>query len=1229
MPLLEGPTLRAYILELWAGFTDDRPAEWEQPTDSPYATPNIDPDHRAAQEHTAPAESTPLPYRDAVGLARAQLDGQLPGRDRRDAGSLPQAAVPGPVRDAPTHAPPAAGGRLRQTLQIFRSLCETLAVIHGEGLVHRDLKPENIILGLDSQPTIVDFGLIAHFGARRARESIEGEYQLAGTPGYMAPEQILQELVDARADLYALGCMLYEALTRRRPFGDARGLDLVQRQLYEAPNVPSTWARGIAPELDALVLRLLERHPQKRVGHASDAGEVLRRLLGQAPSPSALPARHYLYRPTLAGRLELLTMLEGRLSRSEDGPARMCLIGGPSGIGKTRLAVELMTSAARRRLRVFHGECLPLTSATLQPASLFESVGGDEVLLSRGVGGLRGAPLHPFRPFLRGVADICVRDGPLTTDELVGDRLPVLCAYAPELRSAPGAMRSSPGALSDEAGQRKVLQDLATTFQALADRSPFLLVIDDVQWADPLSLAFLLALAEGELELHGLMILCTYRSEQLSPALNELVSACREDAFVLEPLEREGVESMVEDMLASEEVPPPFVDYLSRASAGSPFFVAQYLRTAVEEKILRRRISGEWIVDPEVVDPDSEALDSLPLPASVEQLVLHRVGQLSHQARTILDAAAVIARDFDASAVAALADLDTERALDCLAELLEHGVLTTLGGTSFAFSHDKVRELSYRSLSPERRIELHERAARALAARVPDAEADSKDIDPALLPVLADHWLAAGDVDKGVEHLILAGRAALDAYAPASAAPFLARALTLVEDGDGTFAKLSRIQRARLERDYAWSLYCTGDVKDYLAHSHRALELLGQPTPQSTRGWAWSGLTEFARHCLFGVLPRRLLRARLPTEQARFRLGAETAASLSWGYIYGNSPPRALGLSLVAANLSHRAGAIGPRAVPYTMLGATWGSFGLGRLADRYFAEARRSSQEVEVIGQAFVQRWIEGMHHFNFARWERGRELIDEVLARGRSNGDAHAMVNSLSILSIAAYHRGELELSAQYAAEARELARANAYAVLETVTRCQLAATHLHSGKADRALPLLADRTGVDESLEGVMTLITRRAIQAGAFMMAGRHGEGIKAADSAVELLEANPAGNMTSIMAHYWLPSVYMDSLRRAREGGEASERLESRARLTIRWAKRFARMYPIGRPLLARHEANWLELRGATQASAKYFSKSARLAEALGMAEERRLAQQELTSPGVEFAPALPEKAASH
>ncbi|MEC9400046.1 MAG: serine/threonine-protein kinase, partial [Myxococcota bacterium] len=122
---------------------------------------------------------------------------------------------------------PPEGGRLGwgerqidEPLRWLRQLCETLAHVHGEGIVHCDLKPENIVITEDGDAILVDFGIAERFGARVSHEVLEAAGVQAGTPHYISPEQIRGEPVDARTDLYALGCILYEILIGKPPFED-------------------------------------------------------------------------------------------------------------------------------------------------------------------------------------------------------------------------------------------------------------------------------------------------------------------------------------------------------------------------------------------------------------------------------------------------------------------------------------------------------------------------------------------------------------------------------------------------------------------------------------------------------------------------------------------------------------------------------------------------------------------------------------------------------------------------------------------------------------------------------------------------------------------------------------------------------------------------------------------------------------------------------------------------
>ncbi len=156
----------------------------------------------------------------------------------------------------------------REVITIGRAICKSLAEAHALGIVHRDLKPANIHLepwGAGEQVKVIDFGIAKLL---RDAEELTMAGQVLGTIEYMAPEQLLGGLVDERADMYALGVVLYELLTGRRPFEDAIGpAKLVTAMLSETPAAPAA-SIGVkatgAAEFDRIVLRCLARPAHER-----------------------------------------------------------------------------------------------------------------------------------------------------------------------------------------------------------------------------------------------------------------------------------------------------------------------------------------------------------------------------------------------------------------------------------------------------------------------------------------------------------------------------------------------------------------------------------------------------------------------------------------------------------------------------------------------------------------------------------------------------------------------------------------------------------------------------------------------------------------------------------------------------------------------------------------------------------------------------------------------------
>jgi len=201
--------------------------------------------------------------------------------------------VPGITLDAKL-----AEGPLPQktVLELGIQLAKGLVVAHREQIIHRDLKPGNLRLTSDGELKILDFGLA------RWREpvsdvattlSLEPRDTMAGTLPYMAPEQIRCEEVDARTDIWSVGAVLYEMATGKRPFPVASGLKLIEAIQHLDPPAPSTLNKQITPALDAVILKALDKDPDRRYQSARELGVDLSRLLPTTGSTGKLATANF------------------------------------------------------------------------------------------------------------------------------------------------------------------------------------------------------------------------------------------------------------------------------------------------------------------------------------------------------------------------------------------------------------------------------------------------------------------------------------------------------------------------------------------------------------------------------------------------------------------------------------------------------------------------------------------------------------------------------------------------------------------------------------------------------------------------------------------------------------------------------------------------------------------------------------------------------------------------
>ena len=169
-----------------------------------------------------------------------------------------------------------------RAVELARQAGEALAYLHAHGIVHGDVKPDNVLLGEDGRLRLLDFG-VAHVETAR-RLTVSGLSASIGTPDYMAPEQLRGRAGDARADLYALGIMLYELLTGRLPWEGADWEERARGKRLEDPAPPSSRVSGLEPGLEAIVMKAIDPDIGQRYQTAAD-------LLADLRNPSAVASR--------------------------------------------------------------------------------------------------------------------------------------------------------------------------------------------------------------------------------------------------------------------------------------------------------------------------------------------------------------------------------------------------------------------------------------------------------------------------------------------------------------------------------------------------------------------------------------------------------------------------------------------------------------------------------------------------------------------------------------------------------------------------------------------------------------------------------------------------------------------------------------------------------------------------------------------------------------------------
>ena len=266
-------------------------------------------------------------------------------------------------------------GRLapRWAAELGMEVCAALTAAHAQGLVHRDVKPANVLVGDDGRVKVADFGI----AKAAATATLTGTGSVLGTAAYLSPEQAQGGPVDARSDLYSLGCVLYELVTGAPPFGsgaDSSPVAVATRHLHQPPEPPSAHNLQVDASLDAVVLTALAKDPARRYQSASELQAALERVLaGDAvaagpgrPGAAAVPTEPLPGLPARTGVLAATTGPAVRDAGRRPGWPRWALAVAGLALGLGLVAAVLWPDGASTPTR---GETGPTAAPATSAAS--------------------------------------------------------------------------------------------------------------------------------------------------------------------------------------------------------------------------------------------------------------------------------------------------------------------------------------------------------------------------------------------------------------------------------------------------------------------------------------------------------------------------------------------------------------------------------------------------------------------------------------------------------------------------------------------------------------------------------------------------------------------------------------------------------------------------------------------------------------------------------------------
>ncbi len=655
---------------------------------------------------------------------------------------------------------------LNTKINFVLSISRALDYVHSQGIIHRDIKPSNIMVTHETKIKILDFGVANLMNFQKLFASKEG---VVGSFAYMSPEQsgILKRNIDSRSDLYSLGILFYQLVTGELPYKAKNVGELIHQHIAQSPTEPIDIIKDLSPIINKIIIKLIKKDPDDRYQTAFGLAEDIEVYLSLSDEQKETfylelgkkdRLKNLNYRTIQIGRKKETRSLLENLNNTVLGKGYLTAILGKSGMGKSRLLLEL-----QKYVRSKNGYYISVISS-------------------------EGNKNHPYFPFIDAVKKIIDLLSKLPESEAeslyaqikenLGEEGVILSKLIPEMSSIVGEYQE--GIQFERKENEIFFEKMKDFFLTISSPThPLIITFDDAHFWDTGSVQFLdyfkdfindksfyaaLSIREEE----------TGRIKDLYNIITDLAKQGDLNIITLHELSPDDVSDLVEEVFGTiyhgkNEV----AARLSESTQGNPLLIIENIKTLVEEQIIKQKKDG-WRVD-------LDALSVFRFSSSIVDKILARLNKVNDNTKTVLSYAAVLGKDFHFQILSdILKELDfkqpSEKILDYLKEGIENGLiaetLSEKGQILYSFTHDKIIETLLSRMQQLIIQKVHRIAAKIIEEKYQETDRLYK---------LAYHYLKGDKRNKAYVYNLKAGRKAIASFSFKLAVNFFMSALEIIK----------------------------------------------------------------------------------------------------------------------------------------------------------------------------------------------------------------------------------------------------------------------------------------------------------------------------------------------------------------------------------------------------------------------------------------------------------------